>query len=67
MTREFMVVGIWLEDHQRFADSCEAETPEEAEATILNQYTGTDSDAPGATLIIAAVLTVVAGAIEVVG
>lgn len=64
--RKFMVVGVWCDDHSRFADSIEAETPEQAEELIIEQYTGESSDDFGGGLIIAGVLTVVAGAIEVV-
>lgn len=55
--REYLIVGLWPEDGGRFAESVDAESPEQAEELILADHEG---------LQIAGVLTVVAGAIEVV-
>ena len=61
MTQFYLVTGLWLGDYLRFADGCYADSPEEAEAKILEQYTGEDSDNPGGDLVIAGTLTLSPG------
>lgn len=61
MTQLYLVVGIWLDDHGRFADSCEADSPEEAEAAIIEQYTGEGAENEGACLIVAGVIALSKG------
>ena len=63
----YLVLGVWLEDNARFAASCDANSPDEAEAIILDQYTGENSDNPDALLLIAGVVAIVNGEMEVVG
>lgn len=66
MKKEYMVIAVWADDLQSFADSAETETPEEAVRLIEEQYTGDESENPGGVLIIAGVCTIVDGKIEVV-
>lgn len=66
MKTKYMVLGLWHDDYGQFADSVEADSPEDAVAQILEQYTGEDSDAPGACLMISGVCTIIDGEIAVV-
>jgi hypothetical protein len=62
---KYTLIALWENDLMPFASSAEAETPEEAERLIKEEYTGPDSDAPGYTLITAAVVAVVDGEVAV--
>lgn len=60
--KTYTVIGIYKDDEGRFAEKYVCETPEDAERMAIEDYDSTGN----AGLIIAGVLTVTNGEIEVV-
>lgn len=51
--KNYMVIGVWEDDHGRFAASYTCSSPEEAEMLAIEEYVSDDAG----NLVIAGVLT----------